>query len=129
MIAEIIHNLFANQVSDFLAVNYHPFLGDFSDTLAQQLNRLSPVEKLILSKLVKIKNSVSLKNLKTQFKPDKIIELMQAVESLERRSLISIVQSKPDTFYQPNRLISDYLNTAKVTSQNEFSTSVLKPLS
>lgn len=63
-----------------------------------------------MSKLVIMETPVTLKALKTRFKPDKILELMQAIESLERRSLISINLTQHDTFYQYNRLIRNYLN-------------------
>jgi hypothetical protein len=85
-------------------------LGDFSDYLAQQLNRLSSVEKQTLSTLVTMENPVALRNLKARFQADKIIQLMETLNSLERRSLISITQTSQDTFYQPNRLISSYIS-------------------
>jgi hypothetical protein len=67
-----------------------------------------------------------LKELKTQFKLDEVIELIKVLESLERRSLMSITQTLQDTFYQPNRLMMNYLNPVSTTSQNELLTSGLK---
>ncbi len=67
-----------------------------------------------------------MKELKTQFKLDEVIELIKVLESLERRSLMSITQTLQDTFYQPNRLMMNYLNPVSTTSQNELLTSGLK---
>ncbi|MGB3403001.1 MAG: ATP-binding protein [Microcoleaceae cyanobacterium] len=123
IVAEIIHHLFANRIAEFLAVNSNIFLGDFSESLTKQLDRLSNVELQTLAKLVKMKTPVSWTDLKTQFKPNEIIELIKVLESLERRSLISITPTQQDTFYQYNRLIRNYLNCVETTSQNELLTS------
>jgi hypothetical protein len=109
IVAEMIHNLFADRVAKFLAINSHAFLGDFSDYLASQFNRLSTIEKQALLTLATMRMPVCLKDLKAKFQPDEIAGLMQALESLERRSLISMTQTSQDTFYQLNRLMSDYL--------------------
>ena len=108
IVAKTIHNIFGSRGADFLAVNPHPFLGDFSVFLGQQLNRLSTLEQQILSILAARENPVSIWDLKENLKVYKIAELMKAIESLEVRSLIKIIQ-KNQTLVQIDPLVSHYL--------------------
>ncbi|MDY7023325.1 MAG: hypothetical protein SWJ54_18575, partial [Cyanobacteriota bacterium] len=66
-------------------------------------------EKQTLLTLATVETPISLKNLTNEFKSDSTVELMKALESLERRSLISMIQSLQDTFYQPCPLIRAYI--------------------
>lgn len=120
IVAETIHNLFADRVSDFLAVNYHAFLGDFRDYLKSQFNRLSAVEQQTLLTLATMTMPVCLEDLKAKFQPDEIVGLMQALESLERRSIISMIHYQQNTFYQLNRLIIGYIEKNNMTLSKQI---------
>ncbi|MEL7039788.1 MAG: ATP-binding protein, partial [Cyanobacteria bacterium J06592_8] len=110
IVSKTINQIFGNRVDEFLARNSQLFLGDFRERIAEQFNRLSTVEKQTLLTLATVETPISLKNLTNEFKSDSTVELMKALESLERRSLISMIQGLQDTFYQPCPLIQAYIH-------------------
>lgn len=87
LVATIIEDLFNGRIDDFLEYD-NCFVGeDLKNLLAQHYNRLSEVEKMVLSALAKESEPVSLPNLreKVEIEPE---NLLSAIQSLTRRCLI-----------------------------------------
>jgi NB-ARC domain len=95
MIATTIQDLFGGSISRFLSSGL--FLGDFSDRLSSQLNRLTPLEKQIISQLSAESYSISPQQLRSKIPECQDAEFIKALESLVRRSLIEIDSQNSET--------------------------------
>lgn len=90
IVSTTIQDVFDGNVCAFLSQGKTVF-GDISDLLAQQFNRLSILEKEIMYWLAINREPVSLSELHEDFvTPVPQIKLIEALESLRRRSLIEI---------------------------------------
>jgi hypothetical protein len=92
LVAGMIQDLFAGSVAEFL--KYDPlYLGEeLKDSLAEQLNRLSDVEKQVMSALAQEAEPVSMSKLLEGVKVPPS-EVFSAMQSLGRRSLIEKSQA------------------------------------
>lgn len=93
IVASTIQDLFGGRVGEFLKQDTL-FLGDFNYFLYQQFKRLSELEKSVIHQLATIGPSVSLVQLRQKKHPHQSwSEVLEALESLGRRSLIEIRKS------------------------------------
>ncbi|MBF2086740.1 AAA family ATPase [Thermoleptolyngbya sp. C42_A2020_037] len=91
MVASVIQDLFDGQLTDFLDCLETGTLvfGDIRDLLAQQVNRLSLLERQVMDWLAIARKPVTLSNLRSWLVPPVVLgALLEAVCSLERRCLI-----------------------------------------
>ncbi|MBD2075973.1 NACHT domain-containing protein [Phormidium sp. FACHB-592] len=92
IVATTIYDLFNNTVADFLAQikQETAVYGDIRALLDQQFERLSNLEKRVMYWLAINRNPVSLAALRQDIPiPESSMRLLEAVESLSRRSLIT----------------------------------------
>ncbi|WP_319420486.1 WD40 domain-containing protein [Pleurocapsa sp. FMAR1] len=88
VVATTIQDLFAGNITEFLRQDMAVF-GDIRDVLEQQLERLSNLEQEIMRWLAIAREPISLTELQADFVlPVTPIKLLEALESLSRRSLI-----------------------------------------
>ena len=88
VVATTIQDLFEGQITEFLRQERAIF-GDIRDVLTQQFNRLSDLEREIMYWLAIAREPISLEELREDFVlPISPIKLLEALESLSRRSLI-----------------------------------------
>jgi len=87
IVSRTIQDLFNGNIPQFLQQGTLVF-GDIRDLLAQQCNRLSPLEKQVIYWLVTNHKLASLLELAGDGAPVSQGELLEALESLQRRSLI-----------------------------------------
>ena len=106
LVSTTIKNLFQGKIPEFLNQNTTIF-GDICDLLDQQFERLSDVEKEIMSYLAMKKKPITVSDLRSQIEPQMSAKIMlEALESLEARSLL---EQKADNFsLQP--MLRDYVN-------------------
>lgn len=95
-------------IAEFLNQNTL-FLGDFEYLLYQQFNRLSELEKEIICWLAAERKTVALSELQEGIQ-SKISrsELIKAVQSLERRSLIEKVKTEGETLFTLQPVVMKY---------------------
>jgi len=111
LVGTTIHELFAGQVQLFLN-SRPPLLQGIRQVLAQQFERLLPLEQQVMDWLAIYREPVSLQELQNSFmhQPN-LAELIEALESLWRRSLIektvATVRSSPGFTQQP--VIMEYV--------------------
>jgi hypothetical protein len=88
IVATTIHSLFDGDVAQFLEQGTIVF-GDIEELLDQHFNRLSPLEQHVMYSLANNREWVTLPELLTEIVP-KVYpgELLEALESLQKRSLI-----------------------------------------
>jgi hypothetical protein len=113
--AATIQVLFDRSIARFLEQGTLVF-GDIGDLLNKQLNRLSVLEKQIIYWLITDQQQISLPELQAQLLPTRSKgELIEALESLQRRSLIE----KSSAGFTQQPMIMEYLNNrASVQSIN-----------
>ena len=88
VVATTIHDLFDGNIAEFLRQERAVF-GDIRDLLDSQFERLSDLEREIMYWLAIAREPISLAELREDFvTPISAIDLLEAVESLSRRSLI-----------------------------------------
>lgn len=91
MVATTVYDLFSNNIAEFLNQIHQEtaVYGDIRSLLDQQFNRLSELEKQLMYWLAIHREYVSLTELKVNLvTPEPAIRVLEAVESLLRRSLI-----------------------------------------
>lgn len=88
MVSTTIKEIFDGSVTDFLKQRMTLITGDINDFIEQQVNRLSPLEHEILYQVTKAKEPVLLARLQESLQPVLPSDLLRALESLIRRSLI-----------------------------------------
>ena len=92
IVATTIYNLFNNTIAEFLAQikQQTAVYGDIRTLLDQQFERLSNLEKRVMYWLAINRDPVSLADLRNDIPiPESSMRLLEAVESLSRRSLIT----------------------------------------
>lgn len=111
VVATTIHELFGGSVTEFLDQNTL-FLGDFSYLLHQQFQRLSDLEKEILCWLGQTDQPATLSALRQGIQADEPwSELLQALESLGRRSMIETVKQEKNTCFTLQPTIRKYVRS------------------
>lgn len=97
MVAQTIVNLFDGEIAPFLEQGEIIF-GEVRELFDQQFARLSPLEQTVLGRLASISEPATLDELLTVVgRPTPRVRLLEAVESLHRRSLIERGE-KPGSF-------------------------------
>ncbi|HIK12982.1 MAG TPA: LuxR family transcriptional regulator [Oscillatoriaceae cyanobacterium M33_DOE_052] len=110
IIATTIRDLFGGQVSEFLKQNTLVF-GDISGLLEQQFQRLSPLEQELLYWLALERIPVGLQKLRqNMLLPVSQRELLEAVASLGRRSLIEKDPEKEEAVFSLQPAVIEYVS-------------------
>ena len=107
IVTTTIHDMFGDSIANFLRNGL--FLGDYSDTLSRQFNRLSGLEIQLLHCMAKEVKPVGCENLYSHIQQERGLELLKALESLLRRSLIETVQAESETLFALQPAIKKYL--------------------
>ncbi|MEG4169351.1 MULTISPECIES: NB-ARC domain-containing protein [unclassified Microcoleus] len=107
IVTTTIHDMFGDSIANFLRNGL--FLGDYSDTLSRQFNRLSGLEIQLLHCMAKEVKPVGCENLYSDIQQDRDSELLKALESLLRRSLIETVQAESETLFALQPAVKKYL--------------------
>lgn len=113
IIATTIQDLFDGSVDDFLSEGTF-YLGDFTFLLYKQFERLSPFERSIMTVLAKDGDPLSVANLR-QIVQDPVDEkistsdILKALESLGRRSLIEKVTGEKGTQFTLQPMMVKYV--------------------
>ena len=111
IVATTIQDVFGGSVKNFLK-NNTMFLGDFEYLLSEQLQRLSEVEGKLLVCLANQRGSVSFGQLRGGAELDlSSSDLIKAVESLVRRSLLETVAKEDETFYTMPPVLTKYVTS------------------
>ncbi|WP_376794681.1 helix-turn-helix domain-containing protein [Thermogemmatispora sp.] len=106
LVAETIRELFGGQIAAFLAENQAAF-GDIREVLEEQVQRLAPREREVLSWLAIEQEAVTLEELRADLlRPEAQRGLIETLDSLRRRSLIEVYDQGRFTL-QP--VIMEYL--------------------
>lgn len=109
IVATTIHDVFGGSVDEFLR-HSSVFVGDFSDILDQQFQRLSPLEKEVLYGLALERQPVSLYALReTACANIPVSELIRVVESLTRRSLLETTRNGKQVQYTLQPIVMKYI--------------------
>jgi WD40 repeat protein len=91
MVAPVIQDLFDGEVSSFLDCLQEgtAIFSDIQDLLAQQINRLSSLERQVMDWLAIARQPITLSQLRANFTPViSLAQLLEALSGLERRCLI-----------------------------------------
>ncbi|MEK0193997.1 NB-ARC domain-containing protein [Microcoleus anatoxicus] len=107
IVTTTINDMFGGSIANFLRNG--PLLGDYSDTLSRQFHRLSALEIQLLHSMAKEVKPVGCENLYSNIQQDRGLELLKALESLLRRSLIETVQAESETLFALQPAIEKYL--------------------
>ncbi|HBK98637.1 MAG TPA: hypothetical protein DD001_15600 [Microcoleaceae bacterium UBA10368] len=107
IVTTTINDMFGGSIANFLRNGL--FLGDYSDTLSRQFHRLSGLEIQLLHCMAKEVKPVGCENLYSNIQQDRGLELLKALESLLRRSLIETVQAESETLFVLQPAIEKYL--------------------
>ncbi|TAG91087.1 MAG: hypothetical protein EAZ18_17705 [Oscillatoriales cyanobacterium] len=107
IVTTTIHDMFGGSIANFLRNG--PLQGDYSDTLSRQFHRLSALEIQLLHSMAKEVKPVGCDNLYSNIQQDRDSELLKALESLLRRSLIETVQAESETLFALQPAIEKYL--------------------
>jgi len=114
MIAAAVRDYFDGDISSFLALSQEDSLifGDIKQLLVRQVNRLTPLEKDIMYWLAINREPVAWQTLQTDLvKTVSLGKVLQAVDSLERRSLLERNRSK----ITQQTVIMDYFTGELIT--------------
>ncbi len=107
IVTTTIHDMFGDSIANFLRNGL--FLGDYSDTLSRQFNRLSELEIQLLHCMAKEVKPVGCENLHSDIQQERGLELLKALESLLRRSLIETVPAESETLFALQPAVKKYL--------------------
>ena len=110
VVSTTIRDLFAGNITEFLAQEKAVF-GDISELLEQQLKRLTNLEQEIMYWLAIIREPVALARLQENLViPVSSIKLLEALESLSRRSLIE----KNEACFTQQSVVMEYFTSSLV---------------
>lgn len=91
MVAAVIQDLFNGEIGEFLECLQAgtSVFGGIQDLLAQQFQRLSPLEQQVMFWLAIVRRPISLSELRSQvYPPVPLAQFLEALTALERRSLL-----------------------------------------
>jgi DNA-binding MarR family transcriptional regulator len=107
IVAATIQDVFAGSVSEFLKKSL--YLGDFEYLLYQHFKRLSELEKEIVAMLAS-RQPLSICQLREEMQLEGSTELLKALESLVRRSLIEKVKESSGMLYTVQPVVVKYVS-------------------
>jgi hypothetical protein len=100
--------VFGGYVSNFLEMEAFTF--NFDGFLDRQFERLSSLEKQIMSVLAMTSNAITIKELQEQLQPKvSPSELLKAIQSLLMRSLITRLMNEKEPFFTLHPLLKKYI--------------------
>ncbi|MDJ0619885.1 MAG: NB-ARC domain-containing protein [Calothrix sp. MO_192.B10] len=121
MVATTLYELFNNNLGEFLSqINKETAVyGDVRTLLAEQFHRLSELEKGVMYWLAIDRDCVSLAQIKKDLMtPDKM-KILEAVESLLRRSLIEKVAGVGARRFSPQSVVIEYVTERLIAQATE----------
>lgn len=108
IVATTIHNVFAGHVSKFLEME--AFTVNLDWLLDWQFERLSSLEKQIISVLAMASNAITIRELQEQLQPKvSPSELIKTIQSLLMRSLITRLMNEKEPFFTLHPLLKKYI--------------------
>ena len=108
IVATTILNVFAGHVSNFLEME--AFTVDLDRILDWQFERLSSLEKQIVSVIAMTSNAITIRELQEQLQPKvSPSELIKAIQSLLMRSLITRLMNEKEPFFTLHPLLKKYI--------------------
>ncbi|MEG4321062.1 MULTISPECIES: NB-ARC domain-containing protein [unclassified Microcoleus] len=107
IVTTTIKDMFGGSIANFLRNGL--FLGDYSDTLSRQFNRLSSLEIQLLHSMAKEVKPVDIEKLCSDIQQDRDSEFFKTLESLLRRSLIETVPAESETLFALQPAVKKYL--------------------
>lgn len=114
IVATTIQELFGGKINEFLKHNSIVF-GDINDLLEEQFERLSTLEQEVLSWLAIAGKPVSLPMLRTNMlAPVPQSELIEALESLGRRSMIERGGAGSEGFFTLQPVVMEYVTSSLI---------------
>ncbi len=128
IVATAIQDLFAGNISEFFAQNITVF-GDIQELLDQQFNRLSLLEQEIMYWLAMNQKPVKLNQFSQNItSPEKLPQVLGAVESLRRRSLLE----NNAGFFSLKSVVREYVNQKRLVEgvfkeENELVIGIIRP--
>ncbi|XQQ07276.1 MAG: NB-ARC domain-containing protein [Leptolyngbya sp. IPPAS B-1204] len=122
MVAPVIQDLFDGQVASFLDCLQEgtSVFGDIQDLLAQQIDRLSPLEQQVMNWLAIARKPITLSQLRANFTPPIALgQLLEALASLERRCLIDKAAGKTQPRFTLQAVVMEYMTERLITQVAE----------
>ncbi|MEG4343878.1 NB-ARC domain-containing protein [Microcoleus sp. A003_D6] len=110
IVTTTIKDMFGGSIANFLRNGL--FLGDYSDTLSRQFNRLSSLEIQLLHCMAKEVKPVEIEKLCLDIQQDRNSDFFKTLESLFRRSLIETVPAETETLFALQPAVKKYLMSA-----------------
>jgi DNA-binding CsgD family transcriptional regulator len=109
IVATMINDVFAGHVSNFLEMAAFKFIN--LDMLLDSLfERLSSLEKQIVSVLAMTSNAITIRELQEQLQPNvSAFQMLNALQSLIRRSLITRLMKEKEPFFTLHPLLKEYV--------------------
>lgn len=107
IVTTTIKDMFGGSIANFLRNGL--FLGDYSDTLSRQFDRLSSLEIQLLHCMAKEVKPVEIEKLCSNIQQDRDSDFFKTLESLFRRSLIETVPAETETLFALQPAIKKYL--------------------
>lgn len=121
MVATTLYELFNNNVAEFLNQidKETAVFGDIRTLLEEQFNRLSELEKQLMYLFAINRDSVSLAHLKKDLIVEDNIRILEAVESLLRRSLIEKAALSGVGRFSLQSVVADYITKTLISQAAE----------
>ncbi|MBE9120232.1 hypothetical protein IQ269_05260 [Tychonema sp. LEGE 07199] len=107
IVTTTIKDMFGGSIANFLRNGL--LLGDYSDTLSRQFDRLSSLEIQLLHCMAKEVKPVDIEKLCSNIQQDRDSDFFKTLESLFRRSLIETVPAETETLFALQPAIKKYL--------------------
>ncbi len=110
LIASTILEVFNGRVSEFLEDKNDIFIGELSPSLEVQLERLSQLEKQVISSLADQQQPLNISQQLTDGKLSRT-ELLQAIQSLVRRGLVEKISEGERSLFILNSIFQQYIKS------------------
>lgn len=108
LIASTILELFNGRVSQFLEDKNDIFIGELSPILESKLERLSDLEKQVISRLAHQQQAIDISQQLADCEFSKT-ELLQAIQSLVRRGLVEKISEGERSLFELNPVFQQYI--------------------
>ena len=118
LIALTILEVFNGRVSEFLEDKNDIFIGDLSPSLEVQLERLSQLEKQVISSLADQQQPLNISQQLTDGKLSRT-DLLQAIQSLVRRGLVEKISEGERSLFILNSIFQQYIKSLSNPRQDK----------
>jgi predicted transcriptional regulator len=118
LIASTILEVFNGRVSEFLEDKNDIFIGELSPSLEVQLERLSQLEKQVISSLADQQQPLNISQQLTDGKLSRT-DLLQAIQSLVRRGLVEKISEGERSLFILNSIFQQYIKSLSNPRQDK----------